>query len=744
MDTEAPPHASLSPDMSGEHEHQRLEFLAKASLLLAESLDYDTALESIARLAVPYFADYCALDLLNENGRLQRRTVIHVDPTKTDLVRAIWQLSYTARQDGVDTVDPADSPASVYQALRDHRTLLIPRVTDDIASHIFTTPEAWRVYRELDPRSWIISPLIVRGEALGTIVFVTTGESGRKLTAADQALAEALAAQAAIAVDSAQRFRELQRQAEPAVLLELLLTSMPIGFALVDTNLRFVRVSESLATMGGWSVDKLQLRPVSEVVGPAIWSQTAPFYQRALNGETLLDQEVVGHFPERPGGSLYRQCSYYPVTSQSGEVLGVGVVVQDISERKQAEMAHAASEARYRSLISATVQVIWVTDGEGRMTDWHDWHMFTGQRIPYLASTGPEAWLREAIHADDSTEAMERFRNAFTAGKVGEFECRLRRFDGEYLFFALRMVPVRDEETGRITEWVGAGINVTQRREAEIARDAVLERESRIARTLQRALFVKPSTTAFPGLLFDTIYEAAWDEAQVGGDFYDALSLDDGRVAFVVGDVSGKGIEAAAHTAELKFTLRALLRDNADPTRAVARLNSYLHDMKRREDPPALTGNLVAITVAILSPNDRMAHFVVAGMDPPLIVRGGATAAGPSARVRAESVPAAGLPLGVLPEWDEEYGTVRTAFGERDLLLLTTDGLTEARDRSAIPQRMFGQDGLIAATLNAIRFRSATGSLEELGAEVLRASRAFAGGKFQDDVCLLLARRRRG
>ena len=84
--------------------------------------------------------------------------------------------------------------------------------------------------------------------------------------------------------------------------------------------------------------------------------------------------------------------------------------------------------------------------------------------------------------------------------------------------------------------------DITERRQLmqELAR--AREADHKIAETLQRSLLLKPSRGQFPGLEVDPIYKAALDEAQVGGDFFDAFALDGERVALVVGDVSGKGL----------------------------------------------------------------------------------------------------------------------------------------------------------------------------------------------------------
>jgi sigma-B regulation protein RsbU (phosphoserine phosphatase) len=193
----------------------------------------------------------------------------------------------------------------------------------------------------------------------------------------------------------------------------------------------------------------------------------------------------------------------------------------------------------------------------------------------------------------------------------------------------------------------------------------------------------------------------------------------------VVGDVSGKGLEAAADTAELKYTLRTFLREESEPDRAVARLNSFLRDA---EQWPSHSNSFVALSVAVLSPETGELVLAVAGMEPPLILRGS----------QVDSMPADGLPLGVISDWENEQNTARTLLGKNDLLLLCTDGLSEAR-RPGIDTEFFGRTGVISAALAAAHPHQNL-SLQAIGEEVIRSAKAFAGGKLHDDVCVLLAR----
>ena len=244
------------------------------------------------------------------------------------------------------------------------------------------------------------------------------------------------------------------------------------------------------------------------------------------------------------------------------------------------------------------------------------------------------------------------------------------------------------------------------------------EREHRIAETLQRSFLNKPEPGRFPNIDLATIYQAAWDEAQVGGDYYDYFALQNGRVAIVVGDVSGKGLNAAERTAELKYTLRAYLREHDQPALAVNRLNEFLCEGSTLD--PDAQEYFVVFTLAILDPVRRTATIVTAGAEPVLIIRSGGV---------IDEAKVGGLPLGIVPS---AYTAIDVNIGEGDVLILSTDGLTEARCET----KLLGLDGL--ADIAVACLTSAT--LQEMGECILEKTRQYTGGNLQDDACLLLAR----
>ena len=192
-----------------------------------------------------------------------------------------------------------------------------------------------------------------------------------------------------------------------------------------------------------------------------------------------------------------------------------------------------------------------------------------------------------------------------------------------------------------------------------VQRAESLERERRIATTLQQASL--PSLiTQSQGLRFDAVYAPAGEEAEVGGDWYDAIELDDGSVVVSVGDVTGRGIQAAAIMSKVRHAMGMAPLHETDPTKILDSAGWFLG--KRYPDA------IVTAFVGIISPDRRTMRFANAGHPRPLLRRGG----------ELIELQASGLPLGLRQLYPAgESATIELRDG--DILLLFTDGLTEAR-----------------------------------------------------------------
>ncbi|BCY07982.1 PP2C family protein-serine/threonine phosphatase [Actinoplanes sp. L3-i22] len=187
---------------------------------------------------------------------------------------------------------------------------------------------------------------------------------------------------------------------------------------------------------------------------------------------------------------------------------------------------------------------------------------------------------------------------------------------------------------------------------------------------------------AVPGLEFAASYTVGDRVVEVGGDFYDVVVRGDGVVGALIGDVCGRGVDAAALTGMARHTLGALLQEGLSPARALGRLNTSL----RRED----SWRFLTAGIALFRPDGDgfTVQWMSCGHPVPLILRRGA----PAERGRG-----GGTPIGVLPRL--RVGRSRLRLGPGDTLIMYTDGLTESRDAEG---RMF-EDAALPQVLAQLR-----------------------------------------
>jgi PAS domain S-box-containing protein len=176
---------------------RRLALLAAAGTTLSASLDYEATLEGIAHLVVPELADWCMVDVLEEDGSVKQLAAAHADPTREDLLRELM----SQRRFG------EDSPGTVARVLRTGRSALTPEVSDALLVERTTGEEHLRVLRRLGIRSFMSVPLLARGRTLGALTLVSS-EPERLYGEEDLSLAEGLAYRCALAVDNARLYRE--------------------------------------------------------------------------------------------------------------------------------------------------------------------------------------------------------------------------------------------------------------------------------------------------------------------------------------------------------------------------------------------------------------------------------------------------------------------------------------------------------------------------------------------------------
>jgi predicted ester cyclase len=237
------------------------------------------------------------------------------------------------------------------------------------------------------------------------------------------------------------------------------------------------------------------------------------------------------------------------------------------------------------------------------------------------------------------------------------------------------------------------------------------EQELRLARSIQQASLPKEVPT-IEGWQISPYYQTA---REVGGDFYDFLELEDGRLGIVVGDATGKGVPAALMMASARSMLRAVVYASDSPGDVLRRVN----DPMVTDIPPNM---FVTCFYAILDPNSASLSYANAGHDLPYLRRRGG---------ECEELKARGMPLGLMSGMNYEEGEASLTEGES--VLFYSDGLVEAHDPEG---EMFG-----FPRLRALIFEHAEG--ESLGEFLLEELYSFVGEGWEqeDDITLLTLRR---
>lgn len=257
--------------------------------------------------------------------------------------------------------------------------------------------------------------------------------------------------------------------------------------------------------------------------------------------------------------------------------------------------------------------------------------------------------------------------------------------------------------------------DVTERKSLEEERERLAARERNIAAQLQDAL-QPPLPELVPGLEIASFTRPALQESEVGGDFFDIFPLDKALYAVVIGDVSGKGLAAAAQLALIRNSLRTTLYLSRRPAEAAANLNVIVtaHD---------LLAGFVTAFVGIYDAATGQIRYASCGHEPGLIRRLDGT---------VKELQTTGPPLGV--DQNADYSEELLTLKAGDLLLLYTDGLSEA---GLTRQDLLGTAGL-SRLLAAL---PADVSVQRQAETLVHAVSDYAGGLFRDDVAVLTLRR---
>jgi len=457
-----------------------------------------------------------------------------------------------------------------------------------------------------------------------------------------------------------------------------------------------------------------------------------------------------------------------PVCDESGQVIQWVGTVTDIEERRRAEdererlLVEAQSRAERESLLNRIAAALRASTDPDTIQQQAaallggalgaDRCLFAVcEEVRDLGIISQE-WHREGLAPLAGAYPLSNYPTVLAALREGRTlvvrDMRGEaRFDGEPHSAGERLglrasvwVPLLDvgrlvglvgvAMAGRPRAWTPVEVSLVEtvaaqtRTAAEAARLRL--REHNIATQLQEAL--RPALPdVVPGLALKKYHEAALAEAEVGGDFYDVFPVEKGCTALVVGDLSGKGLAAAAQVATVRNMLRATLYLSASLSRAVFDLNNIL------AENCLLTG-FATLFVGTYDSGAGTLTYVNCGQEPGLVRRVGR---GPADAGRVEELTPTGPVLGTFAGALFEERTTLMAPG--DALALFTDGLTEAGPDHTDMLGIEGVSALLVAPHPHSGAVSADYRAEDLLLRLIAGVDRFAQAGVRDDVCLLVA-----
>ncbi|MFC4148177.1 SpoIIE family protein phosphatase [Micromonospora mangrovi] len=514
--------------------------------------------------------------------------------------------------------------------------------------------------------------------------------------------------------------------------LDTLVENAPVGVALLDTELRYLKINPTLAEWNGRTAADHLGRRLPDLL-PALAPQVEPAMREVAETGVVRDVEIVM-------GARTWLSSFFGVPGAGGRTAAVAVFVTEVTRRRQEERRARQVQAFTEALSQAVsvAEVACVVGTAGALAAGANVASVAllddrGRRLRF-APTGqepPEQWHVLPSDADHPIAVAYRSdRSAFypDLGAMLHRYPQLAEAQARTAHSAWAMMPMRGRGTaaGMLTfaYRTEQAFDADQQNLLEtlaglagqaLARAQLYEREHTTALRLQRSLL--PSRLPeVPGVELAAVYVTG-DAAEVGGDFYDVFAVDGsaGREwVLVVGDVAGRGVDAASVTGLARHTLR-ITAATAEPAAALRRLHTRLWE-------DADVDRFLTVACGRLRLHDDGAELDLAsGGHPAALVRRA------DGSVEVVSVP--GMLIGAFSTVRLEQRTVPLAAG--DTVLLYTDGVIEARG----PAGLFGQERLAELVRGAPH-----DDPERLVAYVRAGVDAFQHGPAADDMAILALR----
>jgi serine phosphatase RsbU (regulator of sigma subunit)/PAS domain-containing protein len=720
---------------------ERLRILDAVATIADGSRPLDETLDTVTELIVPSVADICMIDAIHPGGVTRAAVRAWGHPPRAEEVESRLRRH------------PSSLPSWLATAERHWRHIprWRPRVREEELRRMARSDDDFDFLSSLGIRSMLVVPITARHRSLGALTLLSA-RSGRHYTEDDVRFAQIAARRIGLALDNAGLFSDLE-SVERRMDTVMSILDEAVMIHARDGELVFANPAAA-RTMGFDSPEALLATPV-ERIGErlAIRDESGrPLGPEALTGGRAVQGEASSLIvrvtdPRRRREGWFRVRSQ-PIEGPEGLALYSVTAIEDVTDVKRAEFAQALL-ARTGELLASSTDY-WRTLDEvahlvvPELADWCGVYVpAPGGRIeqvaaahiePGRAASAGERRERPAIGFDGDTLAevirtgrpqMVEVGDELVAG-IERPDEPPRRPQGADAGSALLVPMVAGarvvgaltfiNETGSRAFDAGdleVAVELGRRAGLAVENARIAGERARVAEVLQREL-LPPDVPEMDGWEVATMYRAAGEMTEVGGDFYEVFPVGDDWVV-ILGDVSGHGALAASLTGVARHTIRTATTLAADPAVALGVLDERL----RERDAVALCSVAVLLLPRKHGEEDIEAQVWLAGHPRPFVLHDGTPT--------EIGAPGPLVGIGEVPAWE----MARVILRPGDQLVIYTDGVTEARRPDG---DMFGVD----------RLRQRLASCAEPSMTVARVESAvsqFSPGEPKDDATLVAIRR---
>jgi PAS domain S-box-containing protein len=516
----------------------------------------------------------------------------------------------------------------------------------------------------------------------------------------------------------------------------LLLDSAKDSVFLHDPEGRMIYVNEAAYRDRGYTEEELLAMPLPQLLAP----EYAGRVPGRLEHLQRVGSEVFESLHRRKDGSTMPVEVHARVIKIEGRTLILSAI-RDVTERKRLEAERAAANELGQALNRINVAITSTLDFEQIMQRvLPESAQALGAETAAITLRDDGYWISRFVYGLPPEQLGTRFANGDLPhiGPVVESKQTLavndalndpqvdRRIMEKYGIRSFLVAPlvVKEEAIGLMffnhhsapVTFTDAQIDFAGKLGAAVSlaleNARLFSAQRGVADTLQEALLTVPQR--LPGLEFGHLYRAATEVTKVGGDFYDLFELEHGRTGIVMGDVSGKGLEAATLTSLVKNTAKAYAYETDSPAEALSKTNDVVVKATGR-------GVFVTVLLAILEAGTGELVYCNAGHSPAVLRR---------TTGETSTLPAVSPVIGAFGGFDYRDG--RETFGRGDLLVAYTDGLTEARRGG----ELYGE-GRLLQCVQELEHPKPAAVPELMLTDVLK----FSGGTLRDDVAILAVAR---